>query len=81
MVDDPELSANILEEKLHITKFDVPKQNMIRVFEHLEERAKINKALIDHGVNLEESYVAGQDLEGYFMNLLGDMQAEGGQND
>lgn len=81
VVDDPELSANILEEKLHITKFDVPKQNMIRVFEHLEERAKINKALIDHGVNLEESYVAGQDLEGYFMNLLGDMQAEGGQND
>ena len=39
-------------------------------FEKLDEAAAINRALINGGVELQESYLAGQDLEAYFMDLL-----------
>ena len=74
IVDQTELAAGILEEKLHINGYDVPEQNTIRIFEDLEKAAETNRALILGGVNIKESYFAGQDLEGYFMELLGDVQ-------
>ncbi len=74
IVDQTELAAGILEEKLHIKGYDVPAQNTIRIFEDLEKAAETNRALILGGVNIKESYFAGQDLEGYFMELLGDVQ-------
>lgn len=75
IVDNTELAANILEEKLHITGFDIPQQNTVRIFERLEETEKTNRELVVGGVSVKESYLAGQDLEGYFMELLG-----GGEN-
>lgn len=74
VVDQTELAANILEEKLHITGFDIPEQNIIRIFEHLDDTAVTNRELITGGVNIKESYLAGQDLEGYFMELLGGVE-------
>ncbi|MBQ7066065.1 MAG: ABC transporter ATP-binding protein [Lachnospiraceae bacterium] len=76
IVDNTELAANILENKLHINNFDVPKQGVIRVFDHFETMEQINREFILNGVNIKESYLSGQDLEGYFMELLG-----GGVND
>ena len=75
VTDDVELAVHILEEKLQIADFDVPEQGTVRIFEHLNETAHINRELVLGGVNVRESYLAGQDLEGYFMELLG-----GGQN-
>lgn len=71
IVDNEGLAANILEEKLHISNFDIPKQGVLRIFEQLEKLEQINRELIVNGVNISESYLAGQDLEGYFMELLG----------
>ena len=76
LVDNTGLAANILEEKLHITEFDMPEQNIIRIFGRLDKTEETNRALIMGGVNIKESYLAGQDLEGYFMELLG-----GGEDD
>lgn len=73
IVDQTELAAGILEEQLHIKGYDIPEQNTIRIFEDLEKAAETNRALILGGVNIKESYFAGQDLEGYFMELLGDV--------
>ncbi len=73
IVDQPELAAGILEEQLHIKGYDIPEQNTIRIFDDLEKAAETNRALILGGVNIKESYFAGQDLEGYFMELLGDV--------
>ena len=70
IVDNTELAVNILEEKLHIVNFDVPEQNLIRIFEKLDETEYTNKALITGGVNIKESSLAGQNLEEYFMELL-----------
>lgn len=69
VVDKAELAANILEEKLHITEYDIPEQGIIRIFGHLEETGKVNRELVGGSVEIIESYIAGQDLEGYFMDL------------
>ena len=72
VVDDTAAAARILEEGLGIRNYDVPDRSVVRIFERLEEAAGINKALVMGGVALRESMLAGQDLEGYFMELLGD---------
>lgn len=71
VVDDVERAVTILEEKCHITGYDVLETGVIRVFERLDSNWDVNRELILGGVNLKESYLAGQDLEGYFMDLLG----------
>ncbi len=48
---------------------------MIRIFERYDEAEEINRALVTGGVALRESVLAGQDLEGYFMELLGSTMA------
>ncbi|MDE7310975.1 MAG: ATP-binding cassette domain-containing protein [Eubacterium sp.] len=77
-VDKPQEAANILERALGIKSFDVPQAGMLRVFERLDESADINEALVKNGIRLQESRLAGQDLEGYFMELLGSNPIEGG---
>lgn len=71
-VDSVDKASVILEEKLHIAEYDVPEPGIIRIFGHLEEAARVNRELITGGVEVAESYLAGQDLEGYFMELLGE---------
>lgn len=71
VVSDTGKAVQILEDKLNILTYDVPEENIIRIFDHLEETAKINRSLIEEGIDVKESYLAGQDLEGYFMDLLG----------
>ncbi len=71
-VDNADLAVTILEDKLQITEYDVPEQGVIRIFSHLEQSGKINQELVLGGVEVKESYIAGQDLEAYFMDLLGE---------
>lgn len=70
IVDHPQQAAGILERTLNIHNYDVPQPDMLRIFEELPNSAEINRVLIQNGVSLKESYLAGQDLEGYFMELL-----------
>lgn len=71
VVDNVAQASTILEEKLHITNYDVPGAGVIRLFEGLDNAWAVNRELVLGGVKLKESYLAGQDLEGYFMELLG----------
>ena len=71
VVDDVERTAAILEGTCRITNFDIPEPQVVRVFEGLETSWRLNRELVQGGVNLKESYLAGQDLEAYFMDLLG----------
>ncbi len=71
VVDDAQRASAILEEKCHITEFDVPEEGVIRVFDGLDNSWIMNRELVENGIHLKESYLAGQDLEGYFMDLLG----------
>ena len=70
VVDEPERAAAALEE-LSIQNYDIPEPGILRVFEGLEDTARINGALASKGISLKESYLAGQNLEGYFVELVG----------
>lgn len=72
VVDDTAAAVQILEGTLGIRDYDVPDQHVVRIFERFEDSAGINRALVVGGVALRESMLAGQDLEGYFMELLGE---------
>lgn len=71
VVDDVERASHILEQKLGITNFDVLDQRTLRIFEQLDSTQTTNRTLITSGIELMESYITGQDLESYFMDLLG----------
>lgn len=71
VVDDTRRALAILEEKCHICSYDVPDKEVIRVFDRLDRSWEMNRELVEGGIRLKESYLAGQDLEGYFMDLLG----------
>lgn len=71
VVNDVESASRILEEKLNITQYDVPEPGILRVFENLEQTQRTNRELIQNNVEVIESYLVGQDLEGYFMEILG----------
>lgn len=75
VVDHTERAVNVLEEKLHIREFDVPEPFVIRIFEHLSDMSRINHELLLAGVEIKESYQVGQDLENYFMELIGEGRA------
>ena len=69
-----EKAVNVLEEELHMKEFDVPDPSVIRIFERLDDISEINHRLLSAGVEINESYLVGQDLESYFMELTGDDQ-------
>ena len=71
VVDNVEKAVRILEESLDIMDYDVKEDGTIRIFEHLEDMERTNREMILNDINLKESYLSGQDLEGYFMDLLG----------
>lgn len=71
VVSNAERAVNILEEELGIKEFDVPEASVIRIYEHLEDIAEINHRLLLGGIEIKESYLAGQDLEAYFMERIG----------
>lgn len=71
IVNDAEKAVRILETELNISAYDVPDNGMLRVFGHLNETDQINRALILGGVEVLQSYLTGEDPEGYFMELLG----------
>ena len=70
LVDNTEHAVHILEEELHIKEFDVPENGVIRIYEQLEDTSRINRSLTLAGINIRENYLAGQDLESYFMELV-----------
>ncbi len=69
-VDQPQQAAGILERTLNIHNYDVPEPGILRIFERLEDSAVINRTLILNDISLCESRLTGQDLEGYFMELV-----------
>ncbi len=75
VVDNVEKAVNVLEEELHMKEFDVPDTSVIRIFERLDDISEINHRLLSAGVEINESYLVGQDLESYFMELTGDDQS------
>ena len=70
-VDNAEKAAIILEEKLNCNKYEVLNNNLINVYEYLEEQFIVNKELLNGGVMVSSLDKVGSSLEDYFINLIG----------
>ena len=70
-VDDSKRTVTILEQKLNITDYEVLENNKIKVFSNLEDAALINSTLTKGGVLVNKISVRGENLEEYFVKLVG----------
>ena len=57
-----------------MNSYKVMDRNTIQIYDHFEQRSEINRQLVQAGINVSELTLCGQDLEQYFMNLMGGKQ-------
>lgn len=70
-VDDVQKACNVLETVLQTKNYQIQPDNSIALFDFLEESGKVNAELSKNGVMVESISVTGQDLEAYFLALIG----------
>lgn len=70
-VDDVQKASNVLETVLQTKNYQILPDNTIALFDFLEESGKVNAELSKNGVVVESISVTGQDLEAYFLTLIG----------
>ena len=71
IVDDSKKATVLLEEKLGITNYEVINDNIIKVYEKLDETGKINTMLSLNNVEVKKILLKGQNLEEYFVSVVG----------
>ena len=74
-VSDAKKAVVILETELKITDYKVMQGNVIKVYSHLELAGEINTLLSVNGITVSQIGVKGQNLEEYFLSVVG-----GGKN-
>ena len=69
-VADAKTAAVLLEQELGVHQYEVRPEGEIRVYDAVDA-ARVTAVLSAHGVAVAEIYLHGQDLEGYFLELMG----------
>lgn len=70
-VNNKNLAATVLEAKLDTTNFEVLSDGLIRLYEFVDIPGKVSTALVEGGVVIEQLTPAGDDLETFYMRLIG----------
>lgn len=68
--DRPQEAAQCIAQAFHPQHYEVTKDGEIHIFGFNDAKA-VNKLLYQNGFDVEELYMHRQDLEEYFMNLMG----------
>ncbi len=74
--DNNNLAAAVLQNKLGLTQFDVDRDGTIRLYEGLENLHNISKGLYENGVIPVHLGINEANLEQYYMNMVGEENAE-----
>jgi ABC-2 type transport system ATP-binding protein len=74
-VSDAKKAVVLLEEELGITEYVVMQDNIVKIYTHLDSVGKINTLLSINGIVVNNIGLKGQNLEEYFLNIVG-----GGRN-
>lgn len=69
--DDSPKAATVLESALHTQKYDVLPNNDIRLYDFLDRSGEVSKTLFSNGVTVAEISAKGDNLEDYYMSLIG----------
>ncbi len=70
-VDDTSRAVIILERKLGIDDYQVLSNKKIKIFSNLDNVGEVNSILSNSGIIVESIGVKGENLEEYFMNVIG----------
>ena len=68
--DQPQKAAALLEQKLHLTRWEMRPVGEIRIYETADTKA-VGQVLTQAGIAVEEMSLHRQDLESYFLERMG----------
>lgn len=69
---DVKKATTVLEKDLKVDNYKVIDDEEIRIYDYLDNSAKVNKVLAENNVDVKSIYEAGISLEEYFENLVKD---------
>ena len=70
-VNDVQGMAELMRNKLHLSKFEIVNDSHIHLYERMEEASAISKEAILGGLELRSIESHSIELEDYYMNLIG----------
>lgn len=70
-IDDIKKATWVLENVLNTTNYKVLSNNSIKVYDYINEPGKVSKALTSENITIYQINITGDDLESYFMNIVG----------
>ena len=70
-MDDTAKAVALLERELDISDYEVWEGNKIKIFSNLDSVGIINSTISKAGVIVESIGIKGENLEEYFMNVIG----------
>lgn len=70
-VNDDKKACVLLEKDLNISDYEVSEENVIRVYEKLNQPAEISKILVNNNVLIDELSMKNDNLEDHFIRLTG----------
>lgn len=73
--DQPEKLVSILETKLKTTNYNVMPDRSVKLYDYLDEKEQVSRALFESGIIVTNLSVEGDTLEDYFISIIG-----GGRN-
>jgi bacitracin transport system ATP-binding protein len=70
-VSDDNKAAMVLEKHMHIRDYEVHDDGHIRIYSHLDRQGAINKAFVQHDIEVTKIGMNEDKLEDYFTKLVG----------
>lgn len=70
-VSDDNKAAMLLEKHFGITDYEVHDERVIRIYSHIGEQGKLNRMLVEHGIEVTKMTMSVDRLEDYFIKLIG----------
>jgi ABC-2 type transport system ATP-binding protein len=74
VVNDSEKAAYILKNNINISNFKVFDGGKICIYDCLDIPEQINKELVENGILVSEIFLEGNDVESYFVKMMGGIQ-------
>ncbi|MCL2817684.1 MAG: ATP-binding cassette domain-containing protein [Clostridiales bacterium] len=69
--DDPQKTVEVLSQMFEGAQFERTPENAVRLKGHAEEAGRVNARLIQEGVSVNALAPEGENLEDYFLRLMG----------
>ncbi|MBS3202643.1 MAG: ATP-binding cassette domain-containing protein [Clostridiales bacterium] len=69
--DDLKKTTWVLENILKTTNYKVLPNEVIKVYDYINESGKVSKALSQEGITIYQISISGDNLENYFMSIVG----------